>query len=90
MQHELHLMQKLIERKKAYLQRVEKQNVKDALQAEINIIERYMLAVNNQLIDNERTQHINHLQKQIELLQLQKMKLEGICLLHGIDDVATN
>lgn len=86
--HELAQLEKLLERKKEYYLKTEKQNVKDAVQAEINIIENFIDAVQTKLIDDSEVsqQYIISLEKKLKQLEQLNLTLETICLMHGIDD----
>ncbi len=88
MQHELDMLRKLLERKKQYLTSVEKQNIRDAIQAEINIMENVIVSTAIK-IDSDfqaTTQYIKSLETTITQLQQINVTLETICLMHGIDD----
>jgi predicted aldo/keto reductase-like oxidoreductase len=89
MENERLQLSKLIERKKDYLKRVDKQNVRDMIKAEINIIMNYVDAADNKyehdsLIDNL---YIESLEKSTELQKKQIEMFELICLMHGINDL---
>lgn len=88
MQQELQLIQKLLERKKAYLQRVENEKAKQAIKAEINIIERFITAATVEASNrNHDFKALNtELTKKVNQLENTKRCLELVCIMHGIID----
>lgn len=82
------LLNKLIDRKKLYLLKVENQNIRDALQSEINIMQNVIVSTTNRIENDlrETSQYIKSLETTINKLQQINVTLETICLMHGIDD----
>lgn len=81
---ELARLKKLIERKREYLTRCDNQKVKDAVTAEINIIEGFIQAVseNESQYSELFKESEQFMQKQIVLIDA----LITICQMHGIND----
>jgi len=77
MQKQLTQLLKLIDRKKDYLQRCENPKTKDIIKAEINIIENFIDAVQNE-------NPIPKPSTETETLKDEIFKLQGVCLLYGI------
>lgn len=84
MQDQITQLEKLIERKKAYFLRAEKQNIRDVVQVEINILQNTVLAM-QQSIEAEFLNEIASSEKETKMYEAVK-SLEAICLMHGIDD----
>lgn len=82
MQKELSQLNKLIERKKLFLERCENANTKMAITSEINIIQNFIQAVK----ENDFTTEINETEKHNEKLRDTIQRLEAICIIHGITD----
>lgn len=83
MKHELIALNKLIERKKSYLQNSNySPKAIDAIKAEITILENAISAIKN----DEKIFLLNQLNKQIQQMQDTIVRFESICILHGIND----
>lgn len=92
MRRELEELEKLLDRKRKYLFSLdESTKAAKAITAEINIIENFIEVTTNQLLEQQREydRYSELAQDKIGRLEEEKMKLEGICLLHGIDDLNT-
>lgn len=88
MQQELELINRLVDRKKAYLQKVQNERMKQAIQAEINIIERFVGAINLFIEQSrqEAKEHTTHLEKRLVAMEKTKRCLELVCIMHGVID----
>lgn len=84
MNKEIAQLQKLVERKKAYLLRLENPRAIDAIKAEINILQN---TINAMIIETENKQALERFREDKDLKQYEDIKtLKIICLLHGIND----
>ncbi len=82
MQKELSQLEQLIERKKKYLFGVTEQRIINAVTVEINIIENFITAVKEKIL--EHNEYLNLSEKKIEQLEDNTFKYQGVLLLHGV------
>lgn len=81
---EIAQLEKLVERKKEYLARLENPRAIDATKSEIHILQN---AINAMIIETENKKALEKLQAEQNLKQYEETKtLKIICLLHGIND----
>lgn len=86
MQHELKQLQKLIERKKEFLDRCEKPKMQAAIKAEINIIQKFIQAAQTAIADNPTFLALLDSVKRENKAKDTIKSLECICIIHGIND----
>ena len=86
MQKELAQLNKLIERKKEYLQGCENPRAANAIKSEINTIQNFICAAEIKNLNDDIVLTLGETLKQVEKLKDSILRLECICLMHGITD----
>jgi len=82
LQQELKNLENMLQRKRDYYYKANKQIIKDAIKSEINIIQKYRDAVGQEI---EEIKYL-YSQKRIDNLFKTIETLELVCILHGIFD----